>query len=304
MNRVAIFAHYDKNNIIDDYVVFYIKELQKIAKEVIFVSCCDLSEDELNKLDCYKIAEKHNEYDFGSYKRGFSFAKDNNILDNCEELIFANDSCYGPFKPLNKIFDKMSEKDCDFWGMTKNRVGFKKLKNGKVKDTFCPHIQSYFVVLRQQIFKSKVFEEFINSVTYQKDKNDVVLNYEIGLTKMLEKAEFKSDFVIKNFYKSNNPTVFKWRKLYEKTDFPFVKCSVLRLKNYLHTTAEGWQDLFTQEQIELIEKNLKYTSRLKSMRHNAPKVLKEFVMEIIPKGTSKRAAIMRKLLEFCPIFID
>ena len=92
--------------------------------------------------------------------------------------------------------------------------------------------------------------------------------------------------------------------MYETTDFPFVKCSVLRLKNYLHTTAEGWQDLFTQEQIELIEKNLKYTSRLKSMRHNAPKVLKEFVMEIIPKGTSKRAAIMRKLLEFCPIFID
>ena len=130
------------------------------------------------------------------------------------------------------------------------------------------------------------------------------LNYEIGLTKMLEKAGFKSDFVIKNFYKSNNPTVFKWRKLYEKTDFPFVKCSVLRLKNYLHTTAEGWQDLFAQEQIELIEKNLKYTSRLKSMRHNTPKVLKEFVMEIIPKGTSKRAAIMRKLLEFCPIFID
>ena len=42
MNRVAIFAHYDKKNIIDDYVIFYILELKKIANEVIFVSCCDL----------------------------------------------------------------------------------------------------------------------------------------------------------------------------------------------------------------------------------------------------------------------
>lgn len=304
MNRVAIFAHYDKKNIIDDYVVFYVKELQKIAKNVIFVSCCDLPKEELDKLDCYKIAQKHKEYDFGSYKRGFIFAKNNNLLKDCEELIFANDSCYGPFKPLEKIFNSMSVNDCDFWGLTKNRIGFKKLKNDKVKDTFCPHVQTYFIVLRQNAFLSKAFNEFINLVKYQESKNDVVLNYEIGLTKTLEKAGFKPDFVIKNFYKSNNPTVFKWRKLYEKTDFPFVKCSVLRLKNYLHTTAEGWQDLFTQEQIELIEKNLKYTSRLKPMRHNAPKVLKEFVMDIIPKGTSKRAAIMRKLLEFCPIFID
>lgn len=304
MNRVAIFAHYDKKNIIDDYVIFYVQELQKIAKDVVFVSCCDLQEQELNKLDCYKIAQIHNEYDFGSYKRGFNFAKEKNLLKNCDELIFANDSCYGPFKPLNKIFDKMSEKDCDFWGLTKNRIGFKKLKNGKVKDVYCPHIQSYFVVLRQNAFLSNEFDEFINSVIYQENKNDVVLNYEIGLTKALEKTGFKSDYVVKDFCKSNNPTVFKWRKLYEKTEFPFVKCSVLRLKNYLHTTIEGWKDLFNEKQIELIEKNLKYTARTKPMRHNAPKFLKKFVMDIIPKGTSKRAGITRKLLEFCPIFID
>ena len=57
MNRVAIFAHYDKKNIIDDYVIFYIQELKKIANEVIFVSCCDLPKEELDKLDCYKIAQ-------------------------------------------------------------------------------------------------------------------------------------------------------------------------------------------------------------------------------------------------------
>lgn len=304
MNRVAIFAHYDKNNIIDDYVIFYLKELQKISKDVIFVSCCDLPKDELDKLDCYKVVQKHDEYDFGSYKRGFEFAKKKNLLKECDELIFANDSCYGPFKPLEKIFNQMSVNDCDFWGLTKNRIGFKKIKNGKVKDIYCPHIQSYFFVLRPQTFNSETFKEFINSVEYQENKNDIILKYEIGLTKTLEKAGFKSDFAIKDFYKTNNPTIFKWRKLYEETDFPFVKCSVLRLQNYLHTTIEGWKELFTPEQIKIIEKNLKYTSRVKSIRHRAPRVLKEFVMDIIPKGTSKRAAIVRKLLVWFPLFID
>lgn len=304
MNRVAIFAHYDKNNIIDDYVIFYLKELQKISKDVIFVSCCDLPKDELDKLDCYKVVQKHDEYDFGSYKRGFEFAKKKNLLKECDELIFANDSCYGPFKPLEKIFNQMSVNDCDFWGLTKNRIGFKKIKNSKVKDIYCPHIQSYFFVLRPQTFNSETFKEFINSIEYQENKNDIILKYEIGLTKTLEKAGFKSDFAIKDFYKTNNPTIFKWRKLYEETDFPFVKCSVLRLQNYLHTTIEGWKELFTPEQIIIIEKNLKYTSRVKSIRHRAPRVLKEFVMDIIPKGTSKRAAIVRKLLVWFPLFID
>lgn len=304
MNRVAIFAHYDKKNIIDDYVVFYINELQKIADKVVFVSCCHLPKEELDKLNCYKIAQKHEEYDFGSYKRGFNFAKENNLLKDCEELIFANDSCYGPFKSLEKIFNSMSVSDCDFWGMTKNKIGFKKLKNGKVKDVYCPHIQSYFFVLKPKIFTSKVFDEFINSVKYEENKNDIILKYEIGLTKTLEKAGFKSDFAIKEFYKENNPTIFKWRKLYETTDFPFVKCSVLRLQNYLHTTIEGWKELFTPEQTQMIETNLAYTSRIKPIRHRMPRVLKEFVMDIIPKGTSKRAAIVRKLLVWCPLFID
>lgn len=304
MNRVAIFAHYDKNNIIDDYVIFYLKKLQKVSKDVIFVSCCDLPKDELDKLDCYKVVQKHDEYDFGSYKRGFEFAKKKNLLKECDELIFANDSCYGPFKPLEKIFNQMSVNDCDFWGLTKNRIGFKKIKNGKVKDIYCPHIQSYFFVLRPQTFNSETFKNFINSIEYQENKNDIILKYEIGLTKTLEKAGFKSDFAIKDFYKTNNPTIFKWRKLYEETDFPFVKCSVLRLQNYLHTTIEGWKELFTPEQIKIIEKNLKYTSRVKSIRHRAPRVLKEFVMDIIPKGTSKRAAIVRKLLVWFPLFID
>ena len=148
MKRAAVFAHYDIDNIIDDYVIYYLKELKEIADELVFVSCNELSENEKSKLDGiadFVIAEKHDEYDFGSYKRGFVYLTSR--LNDFDELIFANDSCYGPLYSLRQIFEEM-EKDsrCDFWGITKNRFGAIKNKNSKYVSAIRPHIQSYFLL--------------------------------------------------------------------------------------------------------------------------------------------------------------
>ena len=101
MKILAVFAGYDKDNIIDDYVVYYIKELKKIA-DIIYVSDCNMLDNELNKISehcIHLINGHHGEYDFGSYKRGYLYAKENNILQNYNKIIFCNDSCYGPFSP-------------------------------------------------------------------------------------------------------------------------------------------------------------------------------------------------------------
>ena len=295
MSRVAIYAHYDKNDVIDDYVLYTINELKKICKDIVFVSCCDLKQEELDKLDCHKVTEVHSEYDFGSYKRGFWYAENNDLLDDCEELIFMNDSCYGPFKPLDKIFELMQESPCDFWGLTKNKYAFK-IRKGKTKDCYIPHIQSYFFVLRPNVFNSEVFHDFIYSVKEQETKNEVIEKYEIGLTTEMEAAGFVSDYAIKDFYKYNNPTIYRWRKLYNKSDFPFIKCSLLRLQNSLHTTVEGWKELLEPEHIELIEKNLSYTRRERPIKHFAPRFLKEFVFNYLPNKKMKSRMVTRALL--------
>lgn len=301
MKRIAIYAHYDKKNIIDDYVIFGIKELKKVCNEVVFVSSCDLSDSESAKLDCRKLIQKHDEYDFGSYKRGFNYAKEEGMLKDCDEILFINDSCYGPFKPLDEIFKKMSENPCDFWGLTKNKYAFKIIKN-RTKDCYIPHIQSYFFVLKKKVFSSEVFENFINSVKREANKNLIIEKYEIGLTTRLESEGFVSDFVIKSFYKYNNPTIYKWRELYTQTEFPFVKCSLLRLQNILHTTVDGWRELFTAEQINMIEKNLSYT-RIRPMKHKVPRWFKVFVFKHLPNKKMKSRMVTRFLLRTVFSFI-
>ena len=157
--RITVFAHYDKDNIIDDYVINYLKGLKEVSESLIFVSDGELSDFEKSKLyglADFVIAEKHGEYDFGSYKRGVLKVKEQNLT--CEELILANDSCYGPLFPLKKVFDEMQECQCDFWGITENKYGIK----GKER-----HIQSYFLVFKTQILEDESFVQFFKNVSVE-----------------------------------------------------------------------------------------------------------------------------------------
>ncbi|WP_161794295.1 hypothetical protein [Brachyspira hyodysenteriae] len=49
MKRLTIFCHYDKYNIIDDYVIYWLQYMKKLS-DIIFVSNCDLHDNEISKI--------------------------------------------------------------------------------------------------------------------------------------------------------------------------------------------------------------------------------------------------------------
>ncbi len=236
MKRAAIFAHYDANGIVKDYVLYYIKELKKIADTIIFVSCGNLKNQEcISELTDKVIAQTHDEYDFGSYKRGFLYLKP--YLKDYDELIFANDSCYGPLYSLDEIFFQMD--GCDFWGITKNNFGYKKnTSHFFIKRT---HIQSYFIVFKKNIFTQEFFANFLESVKHQENKKLVISNYEIGLTELLTEKGYKYKTFINGYPNINNVTILKWRQIIEKYNMPFIKKSLFDLKNTDAATIEGYE---------------------------------------------------------------
>ena len=252
MKRVVVFAHYDKNNLVDDYVVYYINALKKADCDVVFVSCRELEQSELKKLDdlvIHSICENHDEYDFGSYKRGFNYLK--TFLSNYDELIFANDSCYGPIYPISKVFEKMEKENCDFWGITKNNFGYKK----KIGHLFAkrPHIQSYFIAFRKNVFTSKVFKNFVSSIEHQDNKKLIISKYEIGLTEILVKNGFSFKTFINAYKNINNITILKWRQIIEKYQMPFIKKSLFDLKNTDTTTIENYKNILRNYPCNLIK---------------------------------------------------
>lgn len=70
MKRICLFAGYDSNNIIHDYVVYYIKELSTVA-DVYYMADNEISDDEKSKIAPYvkgAYGYKHGKYDFGSWQ--------------------------------------------------------------------------------------------------------------------------------------------------------------------------------------------------------------------------------------------
>ncbi len=292
MKRVAIFAHYDKDNIVDDYVIYYLKALKTVCDDIIFVSCNQvINKSVLDGIVACVIDEKHNEYDFGSYKRGYLYIK--NSLSKYDEIVFANDSCFGPFYPINSIFEQMDKTDCDFWGITKNIYGwrYKNKKNNKIR----PHIQTYFVVIRKNVFCTELFDSFMSTIRHEEDKIGIITKYEIGLTETLVNAGYKYSTYIKAYEKIDNSPILKWYQLILKYNMPFMKCSLIHLKNRKVATVAGYEDVISSISdypLELITNNaerygikLKHYSNLsifiKRLAFNAATFFPHFVRKTI-----------------------
>lgn len=171
--RMAIFAHYDKNEQIAPYVLYYLTELKKVSNKIIFVSASHLEEDELAKLESIAtvvISEPHKEYDFGSYKRGVLSVS--NELDQYDELILCNDSCFGPLYPFEQILEKGKKTKTDMWGILSDFKG----------ESVC----SFFLVLQPSVFRTEWFLRFMKNVKAERCKDLIVLKYEAGLSALVK----------------------------------------------------------------------------------------------------------------------
>ena len=192
--RYCVFAAYNNENRITTELLFYLEELNKITDGVVFIMDNPIDETEEKKLEgltIYHKCEKHNEYDFGSYKKGFFYLKENGLLDDTNEIIFANDSCYGPLKPLNLFINKWEkENKPDFYGITINNFGLKYSSVPIVNSKF-PHIQSYFFLITKNIFEKEFFQNFLGDVHHFDTMLGVVKTYEMGLSDLIVKNGFK-----------------------------------------------------------------------------------------------------------------
>ena len=118
MKRLSIFVHHDKYNIIDDYVVYWLKTMNKLS-DIIFISNNDLPEIEINKIKNFTIKNiigNHGGVANVSLKKGYFYAYDNNLLERYDWLFIISDSIYGPFFDIEPFIRKEEEKLILFTG--------------------------------------------------------------------------------------------------------------------------------------------------------------------------------------------
>ena len=291
MKRVAIFAHFDKKNKIADYVVYYLNGLKQIAEKVIFVSDADISEKELEKINDIvdvAICKKHGEYDFGSYKFGFLYAKEQEDFCDFDEMIFANDSCYGPLFSFEEMFNEMQPKTVDFWGITENNFGVD-IDEETGKSVIRPHLQSYFLVFRNNVYTSNVFIDFMENIKKTSNKVEIINKYEIGLSETLVNEGFSYSSFIGKIQKSN-PVVNNWIKLIVAKRCPALKSSIPKLLNKGQFNALLWYKVIknhTDYPIKLIMASLFDFDILKPLCYNFTIKIEEAYLEFLMKMANR-----------------
>lgn len=187
--RCAIFASFSSKAIISESVLYYLSELKKVTDIIIFIADNPLADGELEKIKdlvFFAKMERHEKYDFGSYQIGYEYIKANKLDLKFDEIIFCNDSCYGPIFPFTKVFGEMESKKCDFWGLVGNR-------------DIRYHLQSFFLVFRKKIIRNSLLSDFLSQVKKEMSYLDAVYYFEAQLTKVLEDGGFNSDSYIAQY---------------------------------------------------------------------------------------------------------
>lgn len=188
--RYAVFAGYSADGSVAPYVLRYLSGLKAVTDGIVYITDSPLSPEAQKQVAPYVIHgeyQRHGEYDWGSYKRGYNWLKEKNLLKHADELIFANDSAYAPLQTFRPMFNQMrSRSELDFWGNTQNQ-------------RFNPHLQSYFLVFRRPVIMSKSFAAFLNGVKAQPDHSLYITEYEIKLTPFLQNLGYKWDSYIPDF---------------------------------------------------------------------------------------------------------
>ncbi|GJE83911.1 rhamnan synthesis F family protein [Methylorubrum thiocyanatum] len=175
--RALIFAHFDPHDVVDPHVLYSLRCYRPYFDTIYFVSTSWLCEKYIKlvrSLVDVVICRENIGYDFASWRVGFEGLR----LHEYGEVVFANDSCYGPCKDPASLFDSLSSSKSDLWGVAVNHQ-------------YRPHVQSFFMVFRRALIESGFASYFWSNVNPPPDKLNIILDYEVGLSSAVENAGFK-----------------------------------------------------------------------------------------------------------------
>ena len=220
--RTVVFASFFADGRIPETDLAYLRGLREIADNVVFVANAPLlpgEEERLRGLASFARCRSHGEYDFGSYRRGLEAARAAGLLDEdrCDELVLANNSCFGPVFPFSEAFGAMASRPCDFWGLTEN-----------VRQGGRPHLQSYFLVFRPSVFRGRALDDFFASREPATSRDEAVERFETQFTHFLSERGLSHASLVPSGARGlhDNPTL-RPLALMRRWRMPLVKAKAL-----------------------------------------------------------------------------
>ena len=209
MKRLFLFAAYEKSGVVGESLLWYLKSLSK-SGDIVLVADSDMDSEQVQKLRQYCIhvkAARHEEYDFGSYKRAYVWAAENLDISSYDYLYLVNDSVYGPLYDLDEYLLRMEAMSVPAFSLVMN------------PHRRHPHMQSWFIGTDRTVFLQEWFAYFLTSVKKEVNKNDICVIYETGFTELVTAKGIS----YKGLYEVSGKKIYNSVKELYKSGLPFVK---------------------------------------------------------------------------------
>lgn len=283
MKRLALYVFWEKDGIVRDFVTYYLKELKKVTDDILVIVNGKLSPGGRKKLEAVAtdiLVRENKGIDFAAWKAGIEYLGWKKI-EQYDELVLTNCSCYGPVYPFKEMFDKMDKTDCDFWGITRHPEMDVYLCPDDEKSKIVEHVQSFFLVFRKHILCSNTFKQWWNNLEKAKNYNEEIAYHETKFTAYLENAGFVSavyvDFDKYDKLLKDNATIHCSDRLLIEDRNPLVKrkalcCPYINILN--NAAGEQGRKILdfiekdTNYDVNLIWDDLLATQKMSDLRNN------------------------------------
>ena len=261
IKRAAIYVFFDKDGTVDEYVCKLLDSLHEVCHHIVVVVNGKISKCGKFKLEKYAdnlIFRENKGYDITAYICGLNYLQ-KNFFNEYDEVVLLNSTLYGPFFPINKMFNEMALKDLDFWGLLKHYAAYDTSIASSKYNYIPEYIQSYFMVLRRSLLYSKDLEEYISKLPEIKNYNDARGKFEIEFTKDISEKGYQYDaYLDMNKYKEYSSNFIMWLPY----ELILKGCPFLKQKSFNFGPELMLSTTQTQKAYDFIEKNTDYDTEL------------------------------------------
>ncbi len=212
MNSICFFASYFPGKDLPYYITVYLKELKKQFSEVVLLtSQKELSEQThifLKEGGIRVILEENDGFDFGLWYKAFQ--KHDTL--KYDRVALVNDSCI-LFKPLDEFMTWAGNNTASMQGMTRS-------------EAISPHLQSYFLIINKSALPATI--HYFEKHKVYKNIGEVILNYEVGLSKyLLSKGFTLAAFIDNNGYNGEFSPYYYCIEYHLQKGIPLIKKKIM-----------------------------------------------------------------------------
>jgi lipopolysaccharide biosynthesis protein len=228
LSRVAVIASYAATVDISRSLATLVTEFESGGYDVVLVRASDAQGD-LRWPEWFDghptvVVKPNRGYDFGSWATALSLFP---VIHTVPLVVLTNDSLIGPFASLAPTLDAFERSTSDVWGIT-------------YTEEIAPHLQSYWLGFRNRVLEAPSIRRFWSKVDHIDDKDEIVLRYEIGLSKLLRAEGFVSEPMLDSpalVWANQNPTTVGWFHMM-RLGFPFVKSMLVKNADLFHLNRD------------------------------------------------------------------